>query len=79
MNSPILLTEEEFDQQYPLLVNHLVQDATWTFDEGPGCLFGQSPDVRNAVLAGLALAGGSLGALALVSRRRRSVTARAER
>lgn len=42
-------------------------------------VFGQSPDVRNAALAGLALAGGSLGALALVSRRRRSVTARAER
>jgi hypothetical protein len=42
-------------------------------------VFGQSPDVRNAALAGLALAGGSLGTLALVSRRRRSVTARAER
>ncbi len=42
-------------------------------------VFGQSPDVRNAALAGLALAGASLGALALVSRRRRSVSARAAR
>lgn len=35
----IELTEEEFDAQYPLLRNHLNSNATWGFDDGPGCLF----------------------------------------
>ena len=47
--------------------------------QGLAKVFGQSPDVRNAALAGLVLAGGTLGALALSSRRRRSATARAGR
>jgi hypothetical protein len=43
MNSPILLSEDEFDRHYPLLVNHLDPHATWAFGDGPGCLFGLSP------------------------------------
>jgi hypothetical protein len=39
MNSPILLTEDEFDQRYPLRVNHLDPNASWAVGEGPGCLF----------------------------------------
>ena len=39
MNNPILLTEDDFDQQYPLLVNHLDRNASWAIGEGPGCLF----------------------------------------
>lgn len=47
MNSPILLPEDEFDRQYPLLVNHLDPHATWACGDGPGCLFGLSrPEIQ---------------------------------
>jgi|ERR1700728_266704 hypothetical protein len=39
MNNPVLLTEDEFDQQYSLRVNHLDPNASWAIGEGPGCLF----------------------------------------
>jgi hypothetical protein len=39
MNESILLTEDEFDQQYPLLPNHLSPNASWVIGDGPGCLF----------------------------------------
>ena len=35
----IEITEDEFDQQYPLLVNHLNPNATWAFNDNQGCLF----------------------------------------
>jgi hypothetical protein len=38
-NTPIEMSEDEFDDQYPLLTNHLNPDATWAFGDGPGCLF----------------------------------------
>lgn len=33
------LTEDEFDQQFPLLLNHLNPQASWGFGESGGCLF----------------------------------------
>lgn len=36
----INLTEDEFDEQYPLIENHFDPHATWAFDDGRGCLFG---------------------------------------
>lgn len=39
MTDCIILTEDEFDQRYPLLVNHLNPHASWVIGEGPGCLF----------------------------------------
>ena len=39
-NSLIEISENEFDQQYPLLMNHLKEHASWALDEGRGCLFG---------------------------------------
>jgi hypothetical protein len=38
-NTSIELSEEEFDDQFPLLVNHLNPNASWVHGEGPGCLF----------------------------------------
>jgi hypothetical protein len=38
-NTPIELSEDEFDNQYPLLTNHLNPSASWVYGEGPGCLF----------------------------------------
>ena len=35
----IELTEDEFDDRYPLLQNHLNHNASWTYGDGPGCLF----------------------------------------
>jgi len=35
----IHLTEDEFDEQYPLVANHLNPNATWGFVDGKGCLF----------------------------------------
>ena len=35
----IQLTEDEFDNQYPLVRNHLDANASWSDNEGPGCLF----------------------------------------
>jgi hypothetical protein len=39
MNSSTVLSEDEFDRRYPLLVNHLNPHASWAFGDGPGCLF----------------------------------------
>ena len=35
----IEITEEEFDNQYPLVTNHLNPYASWGFDDDAGCLF----------------------------------------
>ena len=35
----IRLTEEEFDEQFPLVANHLNPNASWGFGDGRGCLF----------------------------------------
>lgn len=39
MTQFIELTEDEFDSQYPLVVNHLNPSAGWAFDDQIGCLF----------------------------------------
>lgn len=33
------LSEDAFDSHYPLVRNHLNPGASWTFDDGQGCLF----------------------------------------
>lgn len=33
------LTEDEFDAGFPLRANHLNPDASWSYGDGPGCLF----------------------------------------
>jgi hypothetical protein len=33
------MTEDEFNDQYPLQKNHLNPNASWATDNGPGCLF----------------------------------------
>ena len=33
------ITEDEFDEQYPLVTNHINPNASWAFGDGPGCLF----------------------------------------
>ena len=38
-HSVIELTENEFDERYPLITNHLNPNASWVFGDGPGCLF----------------------------------------
>jgi hypothetical protein len=35
----IELTEDEFDDRYQLVRNHLNPNASWAFGDGPGCLF----------------------------------------
>jgi hypothetical protein len=35
----IEMTEDEFDDRYPLVVNHLNPNASWGSGEGTGCLF----------------------------------------
>ena len=35
----IELTEDEFDDRFPLIANHLNPNASWAFGDGPGCLF----------------------------------------
>jgi hypothetical protein len=35
----IEITEDEFDQRYSLVPNHLNRHASWAIDDGPGCLF----------------------------------------
>lgn len=35
----IELTEDEFDDRYPLVQNHLNANASWAYGDGPGCLF----------------------------------------
>ena len=39
MTSVISITEDEFDATYPLLPNHLNQNAPWVYGDGPGSLF----------------------------------------
>jgi len=38
-DTTIQLSEDEFDERYPLLPNHLNRDAGWVYGDGPGCLF----------------------------------------
>lgn len=38
-HTTIQLTEEEFDDRYQLVPNHLNPNASWAFDEDGGCLF----------------------------------------
>jgi hypothetical protein len=35
----IELTEDEFDDQYALVPNHINPSATWTIDDNGGCMF----------------------------------------
>lgn len=35
----ITLTEEQFDEQYPLIANHLNPHASWSYSDSGGCLF----------------------------------------
>ena len=35
----ITLTEDEFDDQFPLLSNHLNRTASWVIGDAGGCLF----------------------------------------
>lgn len=35
----IQLTEDEFDDQFPLVANHLNPNASWGFGDTGGCLF----------------------------------------
>jgi|GEM_PF-2890751 len=35
----IALTEDEFDAHYTPISNHLDANASWSYDEAPGCLF----------------------------------------
>ena len=34
-----LLTEVEFDSRFTPIPNYLNPEATWSFNDGPGCLF----------------------------------------
>lgn len=43
-DSFIELSEDAFDALFPLIRNHLDPNATWSFDDGGGCLF----EVRGA-------------------------------
>jgi len=38
-HASIQLTEDEFASTYPLVPNHLDTNASWTYGDGPGCLF----------------------------------------
>jgi hypothetical protein len=38
-DSFIELSEDEFDDLFPLIQNHLNTTASWAFGDGPGCLF----------------------------------------
>lgn len=33
------LTEDEFEQRYPLVPNHINPNASWSYGDGAGCLF----------------------------------------
>jgi hypothetical protein len=33
------ITEDKFREQFPLITNHLRENASWTYGEGNGCLF----------------------------------------
>lgn len=45
------ITEDEFDEQYPLVTNHINPNASWAFDDGPGCLFETYGEELNFVLS----------------------------
>lgn len=38
------LTEDQFDDRFPLRPNHLDTHDGWTFGDGPGCLFAPHGD-----------------------------------
>ena len=38
-HEPITLSEDEFDERFPLLVNHLNPTASWAIGDQNGCLF----------------------------------------
>lgn len=38
------LTEDQFDDRFPLRPNHLDASAGWAFGDGPGCLFAPHAD-----------------------------------
>ena len=38
-NSFIEITAQEFEDQYPVITNHLDDNASWTLDDQPGCMF----------------------------------------
>lgn len=72
MNSPIQLSEDEFDRHYPLRVNHFDPHASWAIGEGPGCLFaiyGEEPEFvrRQDPRTVFTLLDGDDGSLLLVS------------
>ena len=37
--SQIRITEDDFHSTYPLVPNHIDTNASWTYGDGPGCLF----------------------------------------
>lgn len=39
MTRTVKLSEDEFDEQYPLVQNHLNPNASWGFGDSGGCLF----------------------------------------
>ena len=39
MTATIRLSEDEFDEQYPLVPNHLNPNASWGYGDSGGCLF----------------------------------------
>ena len=41
MTHPLIeMSEDEFDDRFPLLLNHLDNNASWAFGDSNGCLFG---------------------------------------
>jgi hypothetical protein len=45
------ISEDEFDRRFPLLINHIDRHATWAIGDGPGCMFGTSPEELSFVQA----------------------------
>jgi len=39
MRDFIQMSEDGFDATYPLVTNHLNLNASWTYGDGPGCMF----------------------------------------
>jgi hypothetical protein len=39
MTDALTITEDEFDDRFPLLPNHLNPNASWVIGDGPGFLF----------------------------------------
>ena len=38
-NTFIEITAQEFEDQYPVITNHLDDNASWALDDQPGCMF----------------------------------------